>query len=694
LEGIIKKLKNQQNEYVLPVTSADAVYMVDGTTTVGASLAEIPNQLELKRDKTVKLEQADLSETLQAQIAGTAGLLSIPQDGSVTGIKTNFMSVGKNLFNKSAAEAGYYVSETTGNKLANASYNCTEYIPVQSDTNYAVNVTNRIAWYDANKVFISGLYYVAGDPLKSPVNAKFFRGTMTPATIDTYQFEKGTVSTVYEPFNYFLSPSVLAEKIITNKMLNEKIVDVNKTDFIVIGKNLFNKDTVTTGHYVNHANGNISVNVSYDASDYIEIEPDTNYTTNYVYYLAFYDENKIFISGLNNGYTNTFKTPVNAKYLRITITPDLLDALQIEKGTSSTEYQPFGYVINKGLYQIANTASSFVIDGCIAPNIPAIIGKEVNIYFENILNDRANKYLINVICNIGKQQNERWICVPDAAGTYPMTIEIYKDFSLVTSVTTSVVVKNASVGNGVNKKMLVIGDSTTANSIALTEVANLFSTDVMDISLIGTKGTAPVQHEGVSGWTTNHFYTNIASPFVFSGVFDFAQYMATNGYSGLNYVVINLGINDVFGYTDDATLNAQITAILAQYQSIIDNIKAYDANIKIGLGVTIPPNNSQDAFGEDSGCSQTRWRYKRNNYIWAKALINQFKNKEVNGIYLIPLNVNIDTEHNMGSQSVAVNARNTDTVVRATPNSGIHPAYSGYYQIADIYYYWLKSFES
>jgi len=141
-----------------------------------------------------------------------------------------------------------------------------------------------------------------------------------------------------------------------------------------------------------------------------------------------------------------------------------------------------------------------------------------------------------------------------------------------------------------------------------------------------------------------------------------------------DYVIINLGINDTFGFTEDVQLNIRIATILTQYQGMIDNIKVYNVNIKIGLAVTIPPAYGQDSFGKIYGNDFTRWRYKRNNFIWVKALINQFKSKETQGVYLIPISTNLDTRYNMGLESLPVNARNMKTVESIIPNGNCHPS--------------------
>ena len=69
-----------------------------------------------------------------------------------------------------------------------------------------------------------------------------------------------------------------------------------------------------------------------------------------------------------------------------------------------------------------------------------------------------------------------------------------------------------------------------------------------------------------------------------------------------------------------------------------------------------------------------------------------FTGKESSNIYVVPTNVNLDTENNMQTTTVAINSRNSDTLERQS--NGVHPADIGYYQIADVIYYWLKGFES
>lgn len=325
----------------------------------------------------------------------------------------------------------------------------------------------------------------------------------------------------------------------------------------------------------------------------------------------------------------------------------------------------------------------------LPPKIYAIVGKEINIYFENILNDKAEKYDFTVKCNIGMQQSDRWTCKPTSPGTYNLSISVYNQNSFICSASTDIIVSNPNT-NTEEKSFLAIGDSTTVGSIYTGEMLKLASSDKIKLSLIGTKGTGSNKFEGFSGWTISKFFESPQSPFVYNGVFDFKKYMESNKLNNPDFVLINLGINDVMSFEDDEKLIKAIPEIIKKLQAMTDSIKSYNNRINIGIAVTIPPSKSQDAFGESYGCQLPQWRCKRNNFIWNKELISEFDSKESQGIYLVPINVNLDTVNNMQVKESAINSRNPNKVIRQS--NGVHPGFTGYYQIADEIYYWLRSF--
>ena len=115
----------------------------------------------------------------------------------------------------------------------------------------------------------------------------------------------------------------------------------------VSGTNLFNKDTTVNG-YVD-ASGNIISSTGYKTSDYIELKPDTSYyksqsgSTHWKYY----DENKVVYSSAESDLTSPsnaqiFTTPSNVKYLRFTMSDNLVDSFMLHEGSAwNPKYEPY-----------------------------------------------------------------------------------------------------------------------------------------------------------------------------------------------------------------------------------------------------------------------------------------------------------------------------------------------------------------
>lgn len=123
-------------------------------------------------------------------------------------------------------------------------------------------------------------------------------------------------------------------------------VTYDKTDFITTGKNLFNKNKITDNSYLSPTNGGIGSSNLTCITDFIKCIPSTQYsktdkTTNYVGVVCFYDENRNFISGVENA--TTFTTPSNCYYFRTTIwkTVHPISSYQIEKGSITTTYESY-----------------------------------------------------------------------------------------------------------------------------------------------------------------------------------------------------------------------------------------------------------------------------------------------------------------------------------------------------------------
>ena len=56
---------------------------------------------------------------------------------------------------------------------------------------------------------------------------------------------------------------------------------------------------------------------------------------------------------------------------------------------------------------------------------------------------------------------------------------------------------------------------------------------------------------------------------------------------------------------------------------------------------------------------------------------------------LVPVNVNIDCRNNYPARPTAFNAQNKETYMMQ--NNAVHPAPSGYRQIGDSFYFWIRN---
>ena len=286
----------------------------------------------------------------------TGGIASPNPDYSqevkvVTGDNTINIT-GKNLF--SGFIKGKGLNNNTGEITTKSTGAISDYISVSFENNnkyYLSGITgtlrNYVAAYNSNKEFLgrtgaTNRYYIglnsgsftAGTPqgtgdIKYVIVYQYEQSGSTTGSIDDVdnlqvQLEKGSTATNYEEYKGF-------------------------TQEINLGKNLFDKTTVTDDKYIDTTGGEGS-STNYQASDYISIVPNTYITlsgntqieANYAAKLAFYDSSKTFISYQDMAIgNNTYLVPNNAKYTRFSIRDGDLDNIQLELGTQATQYSPY-----------------------------------------------------------------------------------------------------------------------------------------------------------------------------------------------------------------------------------------------------------------------------------------------------------------------------------------------------------------
>lgn len=250
------------------------------------------------------------------------------------------INLGKNLLDKTNVTLNKRISNT-GQDYNENGYYTSPFIKVKPNTTYTKNsptadAYHRFAFYTTNDV--SGFITVSSsNSAATPSNCRYIRMCGLQTELDTTQVEKGNQATSYSPY---FTPIELC-----------KIGDYQDTiEYRYGSRNLFDKNTIETGHYVTN-DGTLGNSNNYSASDYIIVNGMQKVTTSgntdirvdYASKVAFYTSDKTFISygDIAIG-SNTYTVPSNAYYMRISLRTSNLDNIQVEVGTTATSYQPYG----------------------------------------------------------------------------------------------------------------------------------------------------------------------------------------------------------------------------------------------------------------------------------------------------------------------------------------------------------------
>ena len=143
--------------------------------------------------------------------------------------------------------------------------------------------------------------------------------------------------------------------------------------------------------------------------------------------------------------------------------------------------------------------------------------------------------------------------------------------------------RNCKALNLQNCSLLCIGDSTVDHDVMTAKIKSFFEENGKTVTLLGTLGDGQGtgnNNEGRAGWTTSDYFTDkqyngVVNPFYnpSSQTFDFSYYMNNQGYTSVDFVVIQLVINDLYNFDDTKIIptwenvNAMISSILSHNQS-------------------------------------------------------------------------------------------------------------------------------
>lgn len=506
-------------------------------------------------------------------------------------------------------------------------------------------------------------------------------------------------------------------------------VTPQKTNFIestvMIGKNKFNRDSADNMFgYVNDSQKNVSYNIlptglintrtdlngRYSVSHFIDIHEyvgrmlycnKSDGNAQQMFKSAFYNIDKELVA-YNSTYLSEIIIPTDAYYFRfnqifdenteLSISVD--DRISYKSYNTTTTYTLKNEIKipYQNILEIPGTKEN-VVKFLLPSKLKVIQDVECNIYYQNILR-YYNSNLAQLIKTTGKFTNytkcARLTPNQSTVGG-DITIRCYLTNTKIADFTKNINIEVVSrnSGNDLTKKVLIIGDSLTAANVYTQELLNMFENDAMNIELLGTLGLGNGNnHEGRAGWRAREYCFNFYGVYGYSGnnaffntdteQFDFSYYMQQNGYNAVDYVFINLGTNDWIrgDYNTESD-------IIQYYNLIINSIKKFDQNIKIGIW--LPPTRAMMDYEDKTAIDKS--------LASQEIFIKNYDNRENDNIFLVPVYFNIDPEHDYKYKIEQISARNSDfTQIYCLDN--IHPSKSGYNKIADVMYTYIKYFAS
>lgn len=298
----------------------------------------------------------------------------------------------------------------------------------------------------------------------------------------------------------------------------------------------------------------------------------------------------------------------------------------------------------------------------IPETVYATVGEPFKIFYNNILSLPDLKIVFNVPMELERSYYDNRIEITSQIpGDFVVSWRVYdNEYILVESGKMLFVVREMELENATG---LVLGDSTVNAGVLTQTLLDIYEENGKTLTLLGTRGTYPNVHEGRDGWASSTYCSKDTdgvyyNPFYNDG-FDFSYYMTIQGYEKPDFIIIQLGINDIKKMTLE---NYSSKKAITSFEKIISSIKEYDSEIPIILGVTIPPSEKPEDFNNSSYIS-SEFEYRNNIIHFASDLIENFENKE--NIYLSPINCGIDSSSEF--------------------LESIHPNSSGYVSIAKGY---------
>ncbi len=422
----------------------------------------------------------------------------------------------------------------------------------------------------------------------------------------------------------------------TNNNVSQLKEDIDDLLTNVKSKNLLDKTKVTTSpyNYIN-PNGNTETYGNNFVTDYIPVESGKVVTlsrylessgkfiqSSYAS-ICMFDADKNVKSGGDYNKT-TCTIPNGVAFVRITLNKsyflDVDSMVELTDDGAPTIYEPYSNASKKLTDEIIESSKIATIEyvdskkytmslltdniGCSLPKSEYFmtVGIEESWYTDSFATPKG--FFVNMYSGSQADRHDGKYTFSNVSSYYGNNAYLWNLYDMLLNL-----VKNeANTGTGYARNckslnlqdcsLLCIGDSTVDHDVMTAKIKSFFTENGKIVTLLGTlgdgKGTGN-NNEGRAGWTTSDYFTNktydgVVNPFYnpSSQTFDFAYYMRNHNYSSVDFVAIQLGINDLYNFDD-----TKIIPTWENIKAMIDSIHAFNPSVKVILNLPTTPNADQ-----------------------------------------------------------------------------------------------------
>ena len=318
-----------------------------------------------------------------------------------------------------------------------------------------------------------------------------------------------------------------------------------------------------------------------------------------------------------------------------------------------------------------------------------VVGLEINVYKENLLLYNRLKKVAYIHTRFGNEQDDRrivWNPSSTSLNNINKNFEVFTDgLKTVKNKSIKIMVAPKDTGSS-TKKVLIIGDSKVDNGYISSHFLHNFDDDNMSVVLLGTKynWSEDNRNEGYGGKTAKWFCTDSKSPFCNNGAFDFANYLSQNSIEMPDFVFINLGTNDC-GLSAMGFETTYITYI----SEMISSIHSVSKNIHVIVGLCEGISTAKDI----NNAEFLNWDLNYKIQLLHKKTIEELDNKTDEKIWLCPMYMGMDLEHDYNGTEVPLSARDEGKTnkTRFKISDNVHQNEVGYWKNADYMYALVKN---